>query len=156
MNFRDCDGCRFCCWSFNVSDVPVERRSLKVVELKRELTHCRHECQRGCDVHGTMFKPIICESFYCPYVSGVDIHRPDVFQPLLEELNGDMGNYIPAVSRAMDVEFAKDLIRETRSIPAAIMLEGQWVKLILPLDRQPDGSWVTTEHLHARWAVLAV
>lgn len=153
---RECDGCRFCCWVFNVAEIPVERRSLKVLELKPERQHCRHECQQGCDLHDTFFQPVICHDFMCPYLGGGDIHRPDTFQPLLEELNGDMGNYIPVVPRAMDVEFAKELIRETRSIPAAVLFDGSWVKLVLPLDRQPDGSWVTTEQLHARWMVLAI
>jgi len=77
-----------------------------------------------------------------------------VFQPLLEELNGDMGNYIPAIPRAIDVNYASELIRETRTVPAAVLLDGGWVRLVLPLDRQPDGSWIADEAMHARWVVM--
>jgi len=150
---RSCDKCRWCCWTYNIKDVPVQRRSLKVVELKPERSHCRHECDKGCDLHGTFFQPVACHGFFCPYLGGEDIHRPDTFQPLLEELGGNMGNYIPAVPQAMDVEFAKKTIRETRTVPAAALFDGNWVRVVLPLDRQPDGSWVTDEMMHARWVI---
>lgn len=126
------------------------------MELKRERTHCRHECEAGCALHETFYQPIICHTFLCPYLGGEDIHRPDTFQPLLMELAGTMGNFIPAIPRAMNVEFACELIRETRAIPAAILMDGQWVRLVLPLDRQPDGSWISDEMMTARWQVMNV
>lgn len=154
MKQRDCDGCRWCCYIYNV-EVPV-KRSLKVLDFKSERSHCRHERERGCKLHGTPNQPPLCRDFLCPYLAGVDIHRPDTFEPLLVELGGNMGNYIPAIPRAMSIEFAKGLIRETRTLPAAVLFAGEWVRLVLPLDRQPDGSWETNEVLTARWQVMNI
>jgi len=79
---RECGGCRFCCWTFNV-EVP-QRRNLRVLYLKPELSHCEHECAKGCDLYDRFHMPVVCHDFICPYLHGEDIHRPDVFRDLLE------------------------------------------------------------------------
>jgi len=149
---RECNGCKFCCWSFNVEDIPHKARSLKVLNFKPEQTHCWHECARGCALHGTFFQPPICHDFQCPYTSSEeDIYRPDTFQALIEELGGNMGNYIPMVPTTISVADARQLITKSRTIPAAFFCNGDWMKAIIPLDRNEDGSWVTTELMLDIW-----
>jgi len=62
-----------------------------------------------------------------------------------------MGNYIPMVPASMDIDEAKELMAQTRTILAGILIEGKWLKTVLPLDRQPDGSWATDANMHAKW-----
>lgn len=147
---RECDGCKFCCWSFNV-DVP-HPHLYEIVELKRELRHCHHECEAGCALHSTKHKPTGCQSFHCPFVLGDAVHRPDLFQEFVKQLDGTMGNYIPIVPDTINVEAAQDIIRKTRSLPAAILLNSTWVKLILPMDRSPDGTWRNNQGAINEWA----
>ena len=143
-----CDGCRWCCYSYNV-EVPERPRSLKVLVFKAENTHCRHECDKGCAIHNTSFQPVICHDFECPYQREYPVYRPDRFQELLQ--TGNMGNYVPMVPLSMDATEAEQRIRTTRTVPAAILLEGTWAKVILPLDRELDGSWSTNSDMEALW-----
>jgi hypothetical protein len=135
---RDCDGCRFCCWSFNVHDVPDTVQGLA---LKDALKHCSFECAAGCSLHEQTEQPWECQEFHCPYQRGEDVHRPDTFQQVLEESQGNIGNYVPIVPATMDAEAAKRLIKQERCLPAAILVGGQWRSVILPLDRKEDGTW---------------
>lgn len=134
---RKCDGCKFCCWSFKVLDVPD---TLKGIEDKFALQHCQYE-GAGCAIHEQPNYPPMCAGFVCPYLSGADIHRPDTFQQVLEQSKGNIGNYIPMVPTDMLIEDVEQLIRETRSLPAAIMIQNEWTYVMLPLDRRPDGEW---------------
>lgn len=143
-----CDGCKWCCYSFNV-EVPREPRSLKVLVQKPENTHCHHECDKGCAVHDTFFQLPVCHDFKCPYLYGMPVHRPDTLQGVL--MTGNMANYIPMVPLSMDAAEAEQHIRTTRTVPAAILLEGTWAKVILPLDRESDGSWSTNSDMEALW-----
>ncbi len=141
---RTCNGCRFCCWSFNVEMFP----------LKHEITHCMHECEKGCALHGLEQQPETCRDFKCPYLTGEDIYKPSTFQNVLEELRGNMGNYIPAVATHVPINAAINLIRESRSLPAFILIGNTWLKLILPLDRNSDGSWATNDAAMHAWINL--
>jgi len=116
---------------------------LTIIEPKRELQHCHHECASGCALHENVNQPNICRTFQCPYIRGEDVHKPDSFQWLLEELGGNMGNFIPAISTQVPVTEAQALIASSRSLPAFILINGQWIETILPLDKEPDGSWQT-------------
>lgn len=109
------------------------------------LTHCQHECKTGCRIYMRFDYPEACEAFHCPYQERDDLHRPDKFQKTLESLGGNIGNYIPAIPTSIPVDKANRLIRETRTVPAAVMNGGQWVNVILPLDRDKDGGWVTAD-----------
>jgi len=149
---KTCDGCRLCCWSFNV-DVP-HPTLLSIIEPKRELRHCHHECERGCALHDNPQQPDICRTFQCPYIRDEEVHRPDTFQPLLESLNGNMGNYIPAVSTAIPIESARQLIADTRTILAYMLLDGRWLQTVLPLDKDANGAWATTEPMVSEWGRL--
>ena len=156
LSTRTCDGCRFCCWSFNV-DVPVPS-CLSVLEPKRELSHCAHECAAGCALHNDDLQPDICHNFRCPYIHGQPIHKPDVFQELLEAAVGNMGNYIPAVSSEVPIANAHSLIQNDRSLPAYILVGndfgGRWIYTILPLDKNADGGWETNVESVAKWSEL--
>jgi len=119
--------------------------------LKSENAHCHHECEQGCAIHETLFQPVTCHDFMCPYLHDYPIHRPDVFQELL--ITGDMGNYIPMIPITMDSDEAAERIRTTRTVPAAILLDGGWTKVVLPLDREPDGSWSTNSDMNTLWPI---
>lgn len=123
---NSCSGCRFCCWSWAVTELK-----------KPALRHCGYECQAGCAVHNLVVQPAMCERFRCPYQERDGFHRPDSFQQTLEELRGNVGNYIPIVPVSIPVERANQLIRDTRTVPAAIIADGQWLDVILPLDQKP-------------------
>jgi hypothetical protein len=144
---RECSGCKFCCWSFNVHDIPDEVRGL---ELKPAFTHCQHECTAGCGLHNDVRQPTTCREFHCPYQTGEQIHRPDTFQSILEALGGNIGNYIPAIDETIPVDEAIALIQRTRSLPAFI-INGGWERVILPLDRETDGTWKATEDMTTAW-----
>src|SRR4030095_3662182 len=102
-------------------------------------------------LHGLDTKPLACQTFRCPFLEGADIHRPDTFQIFLEQVGGNMGNYIPIVPANIDVAEAEEVILQTRTIPAAILMDGQWMKLFLPLDRKADGSWQTDNRSKDEW-----
>jgi len=148
---RECDGCRFCCWVYNITDIPDEAIGF---EFKSALKHCQHECSKGCSLHGTIHKPSTCVEFKCPYLQDDDIYRPDTFQDLLEELNGNIGNYIPYISPIIPESEVRELIKKTRSIPACITVGDKGLKFILPLDRDKDGSWSSTENNVRKWEEL--
>jgi hypothetical protein len=147
---RSCDGCRFCCFSFNVSDVPDEVRGFA---LKDALSHCRFECQAGCALHDKEEQPAVCREFRCPYLTGKMVHKPEVFQEQLEALNGNIGNYIPAINVAVPVAAACELIKETRSLPAYVFPSEGWRETVLPLDKE-NGSWSTPQAAVDAWAKL--
>ena len=149
---RECDSCKFCCWSFNV-DVP-NPRYLTVLEPKRERRHCEHECEAGCRLHGHENQPDICRGFRCAYIEGQDIHRPDNFQVQIEAINGSMGNFIPAVSIKVPISEAQSLIAQSRTIPAHILLGGNWTETVLPLDKNEYGGWATSNESVALWGEL--
>ena len=134
---RQCGECRFCCWSFNVTDVPSEIEGLK---LKPCLESCPYECSGGCSIFGESSRPKECVEFECPYLKGDDIHRPDTFQEVLMELGGNMGNYVPTINISIPKEEAIRKIKETRTVPAGYLLGGKWVETILPLDKNGD-TW---------------
>lgn len=134
MTANSCDGCRFCCWAWAVDDARLE---------KRVLQHCRHECAAGCALHGRREQPEACAAFRCPYQERAGLHRPDNFQRTLEEAGGNIGNYIPAVPLSIPVEEANRLIRATRTVPASIIAGGQWLDVVLPLDLNFDGGWMS-------------
>lgn len=141
---RDCSGCKFCCWSFNVN----------IPELKNELTHCKHECEKGCNIHNDVSQTEICRNFKCPYLFGEDVHKPGSFQKVLEEAKGDMGNYIPAICTFVPVETANGLIIGTRTLPAFILVDGQWILSIIPIDKKEDGSWEVSDTMVKSWSLL--
>ena len=145
---RECDGCRFCCWSFNAHDIP---NPVTGFEMKPARQHCVFECDKGCELHATERLPQACDEFKCPYLQGQDIHRPDTFQEALEELGGNIGNYIPAVPESVPVSLARTLIREDRSVPAFILLGNEWARVILPLDRNEDRTWTARESAIELW-----
>jgi hypothetical protein len=151
MNKKQCDGCRFCCWSFAVNAVPSP---FNILQSKKTLNHCPQECEVGCAIWTTSI-PAQCKNFHCPYIYGNDIHRPDAFQELLEKLAGNVGNYIPFVPSGVSVEETKALVLKTRTIPAAItMPNGGWKVLVMPLDREPDGTWYTNKSRAKNWVML--
>lgn len=131
---RTCDGCRFCCFAWAVDD-PILK--------KPALTHCRHECALGCFIHPGVGYPSTCRLFTCQYLEGADIHRPDAFQSTLEKAGGNIGNFIPFVHLSISIDEANKLITETRTIPASVIINGQWVHCIMPLDRARDSNWET-------------
>lgn len=147
---RSCDGCKFCCWSFNAHDIPDIIMGLK---LKPCLSHCQYECDAGCQMHNDPKLPKGCHEFYCPYIRGDDIHRPDTFLQVIEELHGTVGNYIPRVPTKVNVDAAKALMRETRSLPVFV-LDGQWQKVILCVDRTKERGWGATEEQIYKWNKL--
>src|SRR5262245_40216388 len=112
---RKCNSCRFCCWSFAVTDIN-----------KQALNHCGHECKQGCKIHEKSKYPPSCKLFICPYLNGEKIQRPDKYQNLLKELNGNIGNYIPAIPINFKAKEVKETILKTRSIPAFIMINNDW------------------------------
>ena len=65
-----------------------------------------------------------------------------------------MGNYVPAVPSCMDSAAAIELIRRTRTLPAAIRVNGVWTDLFLPIDKRPDGSWRASEEAVFAWREL--
>lgn len=99
----------------------------------------------GCAVHAKPKQPEACMEFHCPYQERDGLHRPDNFQSTLEELRGNIGNYIPAIPTSIPIETANRLIRETRTVPAAVINGGKWVNVIMPLDRDEKGGWVTAD-----------
>lgn len=129
---RECSGCRFCCWSWAVPKIN-----------KPELSHCKFECAKGCSVHKQKEQPVECTDFKCPYLEGRDIHRPDSFQATLEELGGNIGNYIPSVLTSIPIDIANQRIRDTRTVPVSVINGEYWVNVIMPLDRDENGGWVT-------------
>lgn len=148
---RSCDGCKFCCWSFNVPEVPD---SIKGLGLKPARQHCPHECSRGCAIHDRNNYPVVCNDFVCPYLDGEDMHRPDEFQGVLKELNGNVGAYIPAVPTLIPVQVAKQMIANTRTVPAFILVVDEWMRVILSLDRHPDRTWTVNQEPNDRWRDL--
>lgn len=147
-----CDGCSFCCWSFAVEDIP-QHPDLKI--LKPAQTHCDFELE-GCAIHNDEQYPHNCRVFRCPYLDGEDIHRPDTFQSVLEELGGNIGNYIPSIPRSVPVQRAVRLVCESRSILAVIILDAKWVRVAMPLDREEDGSWYPTQQVLEPWTALCL
>lgn len=147
MNSRTCAGCRFCCWSFAINDIPDQTLGLW---QKPALTHCQHECGNGCALHGLPEKPATCRQFECPYLLGDDVHWPDAFRPALEKCA--IGNFIPAVSTRVPIERAEQLIADTDSIPASIMINGEWTKVIMPMRKESNGTWRT--HALEDWRAL--
>lgn len=145
---KQCDGCRFCCWSFNIPDIPNEIQGLT---FKTALNHCEFECKNGCSIHERKDYPQICKEFVCPYLTGKAIHRPDTFQTLIKELNPTVGNYIPNIPVSVPIEKAKDLIKETRAIPAFITIRDTWAEVIVSMDREPDKSWSITKEVFGKW-----
>lgn len=162
-----CDGCRFCCWSFRVNDMPDGSALLP-------LTHCPHEANEhddpfvcitdpcapkesqnhGCLIHDEKSYPWGCASFNCPYLHGMPCHRPDTFQDLLERLKGSIGNYIPVIPRTVPVKKAERLICETRSVLAMVILNGAWTMVAMPLDRDSLGNWFPVNDLLTPWKEL--
>lgn len=140
---RTCDGCRFCCWSWHVAETD-----------KRGLSHCPHECALGCDLHGTPQQPDECQRFRCPYLRGAKIHRPDAFQPTLEALGGNLACYIPTVPESIPTAEAIEVIERTRSIPAGILIEGLWMRGVIPLNKNADGTWKVVGDIAAPWNQL--
>lgn len=150
-SMRQCDGCRFCCWSFNVTDVPDP---IKGLELKPARQHCLYECSNGCSIHKQAEYPEACDHFQCPYLQGNYIHRPDTFQKTLEEMDIQVGNFIPAIPPYVPVNVAECLIKENRSIPAYILIGNEWIKVILSLDRENGKSWMVNEKSLGLWGDL--
>lgn len=138
---RTCDGCRFCCWSFNAHDVPDPVQGFI---MKPARAHCAFECSAGCELHDTPMLPQMCDQFKCSYLEGADIHRPDSFQ-FLEELECGIGNFIPAIPSSIPVRLAKSLILEHRTLPAFVILGEEWARVILPLDRNKDRTWTVKD-----------
>jgi len=154
---RECEGCRFCCWSFTVHDVP-RSSDFTILQSKPALTHCSHECESGCSIHGADTFPLGCKVFLCPYLAGDEIHRPDTFQYLLESMNITVCAFVPAVPKTIPVEEANDLITRTRTIMAATAdlygYSGQWVRVVMPLDLEKNGQWYLNKDLLPPWISL--
>lgn len=146
-----CDGCRFCCWSFNAHDVPDP---LLGFALKPARQHCLFECEKGCELHGKKEQPQTCTDFKCPYLQGKYIHRPDSFQRVLEDMDVGVGNFIPAIPPYVPIKMAECLIKENRSVPAYILIGNEWIRVILSLDRQDAKSWVVNEKSVELWTKL--
>lgn len=148
---RACGECRFCCWSFNVSDVPDPIQELSLKPARR---HCLFECNQGCSIHGLEKYPEACDQFECPYLQEYPIHRPDNFQEVLEEIGIEVGNFIPAIPPYVPVKMAECLIRDSRSVPAYILIGNEWIKVILSLDREDAKSWIVNEKYVELWGDL--
>ena len=149
---RQCDKCRFCCWSFGVHDVPNE---IKGIENKPSLTHCQYETD-GCAIHGRDDYPPQCKTFFCPYLEGAEIHRPDKFQDVIEGAKGNIGSFIPMVPLIMTAKSARRLIEQTRSVPAVFILDSKWVQVVLPLDRKDDGTWEENPDTITKWGAASL
>ena len=141
---RECNGCKFCCWSFHVNGFADN-------SMKLSLSHCSYECKKGCSIHGGEEYPYVCGGFICPYLTGENIHRPDTFQKVLEEAKGNIGNYIPTIPVNFDSAEVRKLIKKSRSVPASIIINDRWHHVILPLDRNENGNWVSTEEIVSVW-----
>ncbi len=146
MKVRECDKCRFCCWSFGVHDIPDEKTGLT---FKPSLTHCQHECAKGCGLYPNKW-PSACKTFLCPYLEGANIYRPDTFQ-FLKELDINIGNFIPSIHPGLPIKETKELIIKTRTIPASILVGNKWVKVIMALDRAEDKSWTVNKKIVQEW-----
>lgn len=140
---RTCNGCKFCCWSFN-----VELND----GIKEEKHHCKHECKNGCDIHNKRSQPKICKEFKCPYLFGESIHNPKEFQTSVELVKGKMGNFIPGINELIGIGDARNLIKESKSIPGYFLLNGQWIWTILPLDETKN--WQTNKKSVGLWREL--
>lgn len=147
----ECGNCKFCCWSFNAKDIPDPILGLS---LKPAREHCIYECKLGCSIHGLPQYPQPCSDFKCPYLQGKYIHRPDNFQVVLEEMNIEVGSFIPAIPPHIPVKMAESLIRENRSIPAYILVGNEWVRVILSLDRKDAKTWIVNEKSVGLWQNL--
>lgn len=147
----ECGTCRFCCWSFNVTDVPDPIQELA---LKPAREHCAYECNTGCSIHRLDNYPDSCDHFECPYLEGKYIHRPDNIQDVLEEIDVQVGNFIPAIPPYVPIKKASILIREDRSVPAYILIGNEWVRVILSLDRENAKSWIVNEKSVELWSDL--
>ena len=90
-------------------------------------------------------QPEACGAFHCPYQLRDGYHRPDNFQKTLEELGGDIGNYIPMIPVEIPVEKANQIIRDTRTVLACVLNGGEWVDVVMPLDRYPSGGWLSRD-----------
>lgn len=121
---RSCNGCRFCCWAYGIGDLD-----------KKPLKSCIYECSSGCSVHSTPVQPKECKDFNCPYILGKDIHRPDTFEALLKELGSSLGCFIPHVPTFVPVDAAQDLIKRTRTVPAALQCDTGWEVAVLSIDQ---------------------
>lgn len=150
---RRCGDCRFCCWSFAVHDIPDE---IKGVEDKPILKHCKYECSTGCLIHEQINYPPACKGFICPYLSGENIYRPNTFQPLLEELNKNIGNHIPSISPKIPIKKAERLIRKTKAIPVSITIGGEWIRVVISFnpDQNKDGDCIATKEITEQWKKL--
>lgn len=146
-----CGECRFCCWSFNVHDVPDPLLGLA---LKPAREHCLYECDNGCSIHREEKYPQACDEFECPYLKGKYIHRPDAFQKVLEDIEIQVGNFIPAIPPHIPIKMAECLIRENRSLPAYILIGNEWARVILSLDREDGKSWVVNDKSVELWVEL--
>jgi hypothetical protein len=145
---RACDGCTFCCWSFGIDDVPYHG-----LVRKSPLTDCWHACHT-CGVHDHPDYPKQCRSFICPYLSGDDIHRPDSFEYMLKIMRVTVEGFIPAIPVALDPVEACNLVYETRSMLASMIVRGQWQRSVISLD-SPDGvPRMASPTLTLRWISL--
>lgn len=152
----ECNGCRFCCWSYSVEDVPQQAKGpgLRILQYKAPLSHCQHECEAGCSIHEQKGYPKECRDFRCPYLVGDSIHRPDTFQSLLVGLGGNLGGYVPTIPYVIPVLAASKLITETRTVLASRIFDYQWKKIVMPLDTETDGNWYPKEEFLPPWDEL--
>jgi hypothetical protein len=92
--------------------------------------------------------------FKCPYLFGEEVHQPDIFREILEEIDGNMGNYVPAIPVYVSINSAINLIRESRSIMAFILVDMRWIQTVIPLDKNTDGTWWATKVMSDAWIDL--
>jgi hypothetical protein len=95
--------------------------------------------------------PTQCRDFFCPYLLGAPIHRPDTFEAMLRELGGNLCAVIPYVSDTIAVDVAVDRIRTSRSMPCAVRAE-PWSVAVLSLDQADPALWSSTADQRAVWS----
>lgn len=139
---RSCDGCRWCCLAYGVSEIQ-----------KRALCHCEHECSKGCSIHLMTGYPKECREFQCPYLNGDSIYRPDTFQPLLQRLGISLKSFIPWIPVVIPMKQSKKLIRRTRSILCAVKAD-KWELITLKLDQPKGDVFSGSDELREAWQEL--
>ncbi len=132
-----CGSCSYCCWAYGVPDVPCPdgHGGMRLeVYHKQAMEACPYDLQGRCAIHSHARYPDRCKVLDCAYLRcergilmvntrGITmafrIHRPYLFQDLVEKLCSVKGTLLPAVPNYIRVERARELIQDTLCIPTA-------------------------------------
>ncbi len=154
-NGDQCAGCRYCCWAHSIRELP-----------KGPACHCEHESDSGCLLYGDPRRPVSCTDYVCPYIllrlgagrhrttagwplvrgwpwPGLHAHRPDLLQPVIEELlSGQAGYVMPLVPEFIPVAEAIRLMRRSRSVYSASPGDACWDFKLAMFDPSPHPAEV--------------